>query len=322
LLKPIRLRDFVMADNCFFSVVGYRNESSVKAFLRYIPSMNGDRSRNGKTYRKLMHEEAIEYALNSGMKYYDMNSGIFLIPHSEIQEVFKPEERIAQIGDKEVKRIVDFFGMPLNKMGVTGSRLIGLESDESDVDFVMYGNYWFRGQEKIQRGIERGKLSEPSQEMWEFIYSKRKVNIPFDLFLAHEMRKYHRAVIGNTYFDLLYVRDYDELNRQIPEEKGVKKEKITIRAELVDDRYVFDYPAFYPVKHHSIEAVLSYTHTYVGQAKRGETLEARGVVEEIKGGYYLIVGTSREVEDEYILSLNLIEHESLQESYRNWRESI
>ncbi len=38
--KPVRLRDFVKAEGCFFSVVGYRNEEKIKSFLRYVPDSN------------------------------------------------------------------------------------------------------------------------------------------------------------------------------------------------------------------------------------------------------------------------------------------
>lgn len=320
--KPIRLRDFIRVGDFYFSVIGYRHDNGVKCFLRYVPDEKGDRVKDGKKFRKLLHEEAVKFALDSGMEYFDGH--IFVVPVGDVDEVFKPEERLVNaLKSKEVRKVVEFFsGIPRNEMGVTGSRLIGLEGSESDVDFVMYGKWWFEGREKIRKGIERGTIAEPDSDTWEFIYRKRKVNVPYDVFLAHEKRKFHRAVIGSTYFDLLYVRGYDELDKDIPEEKGIKLGIATVVAEVLDDGFVFDYPAYYLVKHGKIDAILAFTHTYVGQAFKGEVLEARGHIEEINGKKYLIVGTKRETEDEYIVSLTFLESAGLLDEFRKWKGSL
>ncbi|AEA46352.1 nucleotidyltransferase domain-containing protein [Archaeoglobus veneficus] len=312
-MKPIRLRDFVRVSSAYFSVVGYRNEDAVKCFLRYVPG--GSR----KGFRKLTHDEATAHPL--AKKYY--RDGIFLIPLEDVDEIYKPEERIRDVieSDEEVRRIVEFFkGIPLHAMGVTGSRLIGLQSGESDVDFVMYGRWWFEAREMLKKGISSGRLSEPDDDMWEFIYRKRKVPIPFDIFVAHERRKYHRAMLSSTYFDLLYVRDYCDIYKGFSEKRGKKLGKATVRGKLMDDSLVFDYPAYYPIEGevNGVKAVLAFTHTYVGQVFRGEVIEARGVVEEIEGEKYLIVGTKREVEDEYIVSLSFLEEARLADEFRRW----
>jgi hypothetical protein len=324
--KAIRLRDFLKARDCFFSVVGYDHRMGIKSFLRYVPSQKGDRRLNNSRYKKLVHEEAVSYALEKDL-FYNPELGIFLVPPKEIQTIYKPEEKILDLFkgkslDVELLKIVEFFeGIPVEKMGVTGSRLIGLKGEESDVDFVMYGRYWFLGREKIRKGIERGKLSEPSQNTWDFIYRKRKVNIPYDIFISHERRKFHRAVLNSTYFDLLYVRDYDELERRIPEWRGARVGKATVRAEVIDDLYAFDYPSYLPVKG-DVHAILCFTHTFVGQALKGEKVEARGWIEEIEGKRYLVVGTSREVSDEYIVSIDLLEKESLMKEHLSWKKEL
>jgi hypothetical protein len=314
--KPIRLRDFIRIEDYYFSVIGYRNENGVKCFLRYVPDEKGERKKDGKRFKKLMHREAVNYAIDNNLHYF--NGRIFVVPQSEIDEVFKPEERLKPAG--EIFKIVDFFSsIPLEEMGVTGSRLIGLEEEESDIDFVMYGKWWFRGRELIKRGISGGKLSQPDDEIWDFIFKKRKVNIPYSIFLSHERRKFHRALIGDTYFDLLYVRGYSELEREVPEESGKKTGILTFKGKILDDSLVFDYPAYYPVKSREITAILCFTHTYAGQGFKGEEIEAKGVIEIIRGKKYLIVGTEREVEDEYIVSLDLLEESDLISDFEKWK---
>ncbi|WP_456329332.1 nucleotidyltransferase domain-containing protein [Archaeoglobus sp.] len=318
--KPVRLRDFVKAEGCFFSVVGYRNEERVKSFLRYVPDSSGDRELNGRRYRKLSHDEAVSSPL--AKKY--LSSGVFRLPYSVVEEVYKPEERLEfAMKSSEVRKIVDFFSeIPKGKMGVTGSRLIGLEGEDSDVDFIVYGHWWFRAREKLRKSIETGKLSEPDDATWDFIYRKRKIPLPYEIFILHERRKYHRAFLGSTYFDLLYVRDYDEIGRDVPEEVGIKKGKAEIEATVKDDSLVFDYPGYYPVEHPEVEAILSFTHTFVGQAFRGERILARGDVEGINGKLYLIVGTKRETQDEFIVSIDLMEKAGLMADFEKWHQEL
>ncbi|MDI9610965.1 MAG: nucleotidyltransferase domain-containing protein [Archaeoglobales archaeon] len=316
-MRPIRLRDFVRIGDCYFSVLGYRNTERVKCFLRYSPNEKGNRVKEKRRFKKLSHEEALAHPL--AKKYFEQ--GIFRVPLNDVEEVFKPEERLKDVMDLNVKKIVEFFSsIPLGEMGVTGSRLIGLESDESDVDFIVYGNWWFLAREKLKKGIENGALLDLDDSAWEFIYRKRRVPIPYELFVAHEKRKFHRAYLGETYFDLLYVRGYEEIDHGVPEEMGVKLGKRTIEAKIKDDRYVFDYPAYYPVEHKEIEAILCFTHTFAGQAFKGEKIIAKGDLEDLNGKKFLIVGTKREVEDEFIISKDLIEKEGFRLS--DYRELL
>uniref|UniRef100_A0A7C3VJK5 DNA polymerase subunit beta n=1 Tax=Archaeoglobus fulgidus TaxID=2234 RepID=A0A7C3VJK5_ARCFL len=318
--KPLRLRDFVRAEGCFFSVVGYRNEERIKSFLRYVPDSDGDRELDGKRYRKLSHDEAV----NSPLAKKYLSSGVFRLPYSAVEEIYKPEERLEfAMASPEVRKIVDFFSeIPKDKMGVTGSRLIGLEGEDSDVDFIVYGNCWLMAREKLRKSIETGKLSEPDDATWEFIYKKRKIPLPYEIFILHERRKYHRAFLGSTYFDLLYVRDYGEIERDVPEDFGVKKGKVEIEATVKDDSLAFDYPGYYLVEHPEIEAILSFTHTFVGQAFRGERVLARGDLEEIEGKLCLIVGTSRETQDEFIVSIDLMEKSGLMAEFEKWHQGL
>lgn len=307
-MRPIRLRDFVRVGDCYFSVLGYQNAEKVKCFLRYSPHGGGDRVKGDKRFKKLSHEEALTHPL--AKKYFE--GGIFRVPLEDLDEVFKPEERLMEVMDPKVAKIVEFFSsIPLEKMGVTGSRLIGLKSSESDVDFIVYGKWWFLAREKLKKGIEKGYLLDLDDSAWEFIYRKRKVPLPYEIFIAHEKRKFHRAYLGDTYFDLLYVRDYEDLISGIPEEIGVKLGKRTIEAKVKNDKHVFDYPAYYPVEHKEVKAILCFTHTFAGQAFMGETVLARGDLETINGEKFLVVGTKREAEDEFIISIDLMKKEGL-----------
>jgi len=245
-----------------------------------------------------------------------IENGLFLIPKDDVEEVYRPDEMLESVceRDEAVRAVRDFLKLP--KMGVTGSRLIGLSRPDSDVDFVAYGSYSFNlGRKRIKDGIHSGEILPPD---FRRLYIRRRVTIPYRAFLEHEKRKYNRGKILSTEFDLLYVRENKDVG--IPENIGRKIGRAVVRGCLKDDKHVFDFPAHYPLDSDYVEAVLSFVHTYTGQAFKGEEVEAYGVLEEIDGRLYLIVGTRRECE-EYLVSLTLLEEKGLLREFELWKSS-
>jgi predicted nucleotidyltransferase len=150
-------------------------------------------------------------------------------------------------------------------------------------------------------------VSDLSEELWEVVYKKRDPELPYDEFLVHEARKWNRGQIDEIYFDLLYVRSYAEMmNYHVP--VGKKGEVQEIEAVVTDDRYAYDSPAIYFVDHVEYDAIVSFTHTYAGQALAGERIQARGVTEiHADGTRWLVIGSTRVAKGEYIRSLTLLE---------------
>ena len=142
--------------------------------------------------------------------------------------------------------------------------------------------------------------------MWRKVYEKRVPEISFEAFVLHEQRKWNRGEFEGTYFDLLYTRDYGNLDA-VPPGAGEVLGRATIEATVTDASLSFDSPAVYAVDHGEISRVLSFTHTYSGQALAGEVIEARGVVEQHGDERWLIVGTTREAKGEHIVSRTLLE---------------
>ena len=192
--------------------------------------------------------------------------------------------------------------------GCTGSLLCGLENEASDIDMVVYGDYWFLAQKNLIKAVKAGEVDALSDKMWEKVYYKRVPEIDYETFVLHEMRKWNRGEIDGTYFDLLFTRGYDSLSSVVIK-KGKVIGKKTVEAKVTDASLSFDSPAVYVIEHPEISKVLSFTHTYSGQALSGETIEACGVVEDMGDEKWLIVGTTREAKGEYIISKTLLEEQ-------------
>ena len=63
-----------------------------------------------------------------------------------------------------------------------------------------------------------------------------------------------------------------------------KKGKYKIVAIVINDTYAFDFPARYFIYHETIDEIVSYTATYVGQVRKGERIEAVGYIEQGSDG--------------------------------------
>ncbi len=300
-----RLRDFIIThDDWIFAVADYCHEGSIRSILRYVPDPLGNRG-TYKKYRKLDFDEAFGFMKTARPEWL---ADVHIVPWDSVKEILAPDQKLPMLVEKnnKVKAIVSALqkAVPPDRMGVTGSLLAGLENESSDIDFIVYGRSWFTARDVIGRAKkEKNPITEISDEMWRDIYKKRKPELSFDEFLLHETRKGNRGMVGDTYFDLLYVRDWEDIAPcQRGQDIGIQK----IEATVTNADFAFDSPAIYKTDHPEISYVLSYTHTYAGQALVGERIEARGMVEVVGNMKRLVVGTTREAKGEWIRSLTLL----------------
>jgi predicted nucleotidyltransferase len=303
---PVRLRDFIEdTDGWLYAVSTYDNDEKVGCVLRYVPDESGERvNPSGKRYRKYDFEDAYAFIASNKPTYANL---VQRIPIKDIKKVLKPDVEISRIARKHlrVQKLLDLFMLPPGIIGCTGSLLCGLENETSDIDMVVYGKHWFTAQSQVRQEILNGTLEGLSSDMWRKVYEKRKPEISFDYFVLHELRKWNRGQIEGTYFDILYTRAYDEL-KSAPTGRGIVIGKMEIEAKVTDASLAFDSPAVYEVEHESVSRVLSFTHTYSGQALAGETIEACGICEQHGNEQWLVVGTTREARGEYIISRTLL----------------
>ena len=306
-----RIRDFVITQQDWvFSVVGYDLGSEyLPCFLRYIPDPQGDRISDRGSYRKLDFHEAYEFLRRHRPEYV---SDVHAVPLEDVQELLRPEEQLPRIAaqNEQVNAISALLAqhIPRGQIGITGSYLCGLNTATSDLDFVIYGHRHFdRARAAVQAATADGRLTAITDTLWRRIYAKRQPELSYERFLAHELRKQHRGALGDTYFDILYVRNADELRELDPRnyERGNKLGYQTITGRVTDARFAFDSPAIYELEHPEIARILAFTHTYAGQAVAGELVEARGVLERTAAETRLVVGTTREARGEWIRSLAL-----------------
>lgn len=302
----VRIRDFVeTVDGWIFAVADYAHQEGLRCLLRYVPDSQGTREARGIKYRKLDFDEAFAFLKKERPDYV---RDLHVVPEEDVIRIYSPIIELLRVAkaDFRVKKISTLLaggGVPEECIGITGSMLIGLQGPSSDIDLVVYGKSWWKAREVLAKAKAEGSIQELDETMWRRIYTKRKPEIGFDEFVLHEMRKGNRGMIGGTYFDLLFTRDWSQISPTLPGEV-IGRRKIV--AEVLDAEFSFDSPAIFKLDH-EVGEIFCYSHTYAGQALPGETVEAMGMVERTPTGQRLVVGTTREAKGEWIKSLTLLE---------------
>lgn len=300
-------KDFVETEEglIFAVVAAGEEERRVLSFLRYQRSSSGSRKLSTRNAGKLLKQRWPAYL------YYSKERDVQLhgIPRDRIVHHHQPRQRLRAIRNShsddrlELKllRLIEQFeahGVATQDIGVTGSLLIGAQNTYSDIDLVFYRrDTFFKAREVIQQLLAKGVLQPLDNALWHDAHERRGCSLTFDEYLWHEQRKYNKAAIQQTKFDISLV-----LPDQRPDAVRYNKQgNIFLQSRITDDRHSFDYPARYRLDHPSIEEVVSYTATYAGQAHTGETVAVRGQLEISATGHQrIIVGTDREASGEYI----------------------
>lgn len=185
-----------------------------------------------------------------------------------------------------------------DRVGITGSLLVGVHGASSDIDLVVYDPDMFRClQSRIEQGIGAGFFSDLAVSDWQEAYDRRACALSFEAYLWHERRKFNKALIEGTKFDLSLAPYPASPLREGYVKQGVRR----LKARVVDDNQAFSYPACFQIDDPDVPFLYVFTHTYVGQARAGEWIDAQGILESgPQGETRLIIGTSREAEGEWL----------------------
>jgi predicted nucleotidyltransferase len=307
---PFFPKDFIETkEGLVFAVVSYQpHEGKVGCFLRYVSE--------GETWKKIDTEQANQLLQQSYPEYLYQSTQFDALFHAvavkDIVEHHRPEIRLQYLLQQEpsdnieqkLQQLIPIlvrFGADSDCLGLTGSMLINLQRSTSDIDLVVFGREEFKKtRQALNSAVLSGELCDLDLTLMKDNFQRRAGELSFEEFSWHEYRKYNKASIDGTKFDIGMVCLSSEI--QHDDEQYQKQGMRTITTKVVDDHRAFDFPAVYRVDDTLTPEVLSFTHTYVGQAKKGELIEVSGAVEcnIATGKCRLIVGSTREADGEYI----------------------
>jgi len=307
---PFLPKDFIQtAEGLIFAVVCYQpQDGKVGCFLRYVLDEHGWKKVDTEQANTLLAAHYPQYLYQSSQ----FDTAFHAVAPSDIVQHHQPEQKLQQVlaqppSDDIAQKLLTLVATMLHygangaSLGLTGSMLIDQHKSTSDIDLVVYGRDNFHQTRRaVELAIVDKALSQLDDTLMQDNFDRRSAELSYSEFAWHEYRKFNKASIEGTKFDIGMVCLWDE--HEVDTHHYQKQGTRTFKTRVTDDHRAFDFPAYYIVDDEMTPEIVSFTHTYVGQVRTNELIEVSGTVEYniATGQRRLIVGATREAEGEYI----------------------
>ena len=260
--------------------------------------------RGAQSYRRVRSlREALSYfeeRLPGLMKWYRWaGRRLPTVPLELVEEVysplgFRPGRIRAEVDAWELGRLIaEEAGIGMEKVGVSGSLLLGLGGEDSDIDLVIYGvEEGRRALEAVERLRRRGALAPVEGEGW-IRRTRGDSEIPVATWLRLERRKRLTGLFRGRLYTAKVVplpSEYWESLEQVCKEVG----RAELLGRVLDDRFSHTTPNRYVVevldaRGDRVEVgaeveLMSMRSRFAEVASEGELVRARGRVEELRLG--------------------------------------
>ncbi len=294
--NPIRAKDFIEThDGLLFAVLAVDMPCErVVGCLRYRRCPTGLVKLTTLQAQSILEDAFPNYLFNCAVRDVRLPG----IGFSAIARHFRPADELRCSTDPLVQRAADLLAPLGEHVGITGSRLIGAQTAQSDIDLVIYGRDNFETARNLLDAAIARQVAQPlSQSQWQADFQRRQCQaLSFAEYRWHEMRKRNKVSLDGTKLDISCLAPTPDMAHSA----GKKLGPVTIQARVTDDRFGFTTPALYQLDHIRVLSLVIHTATYLGQALIGETIEARGELEQTEAGLRLIIGASREADGQYV----------------------
>ncbi|MFX1412728.1 MAG: hypothetical protein ACFFA2_02735 [Promethearchaeota archaeon] len=303
-------------NNLFFDVKGiYHPHDRKICFIRFYPSSDGDRIKSGKKYKKVYDlNERYSFLRENYPKYlfFSKQFDIMLqgVRNEEIKRIYTPLEYYQALNQRSTtnhlescskelcKLFIEKGDFPKNSIGITGSQMIGLCKEHSDIDLIIYGTEISRNfQEKLATILSTSKYCRKFSQQEYLTHYEWRVggsNIPFDKFLKYERRKLHQGMYKGFEFFIRYLKSPSDWKGTYYDFLYKNMGRIELEAKIVDDANGIFTPCSYKIKllkinktdideinQDQINEVSSYRGRFCEQAIKGEIVLVTGKLEKV-----------------------------------------
>ena len=303
----------------FFDVKGLRHPNDRKiCFIRFFPDNKGDRVKNGIAYNKIYDLEKRYSLLKTIYPQYlffskERDMELQGVRNEDIEQIYTPRTYFQSLyNDKKLSQIekiskdlcelfIDEGGIKKDSIGITGSQMIGLSKNDSDIDLVIYGTKNSLNFQKSLKqifnapnGCRKYKMEEYKNH---YIWRVGGSDIPFTIFLQTEMRKQHQGKFKEVDFFIRYIKSPKDWKGNYHDYNFKNLGRIDIKAQITDSTDSIFTPCSYriePLKIISsltnqqqisldrINEVCSFRGRFCEQAVKDEIVLIKGKLEKVK----------------------------------------
>lgn len=299
------------------------------SYIRYVPHREGDRQRNGKKYLRVYSFKDQFKVLESYLhKYvwYDevLDEVVQGVPRGYVALVYDPRAMVAEMAkrrgtlsplEKEALDLLEVLrdrsGASSGSLGISGSILVKLATEGSDIDVVVYGSKdCFKVHDALHELLDRNEegLKRLSIEGLKKLYESRGMRVPLEKFIEQECRKVIQAKFRDKEFFIRFVKSLEEVDERYGDRLYKSMGRVEIKAKVIDASESIFTPCIYRVSEveflkgggvEDLREIVSFRGRFCEQAVEGELVIARGKLEKVldrKGGEYfrLLLGGSAE----------------------------
>jgi len=314
MLVKAREGDFIeTVEGLIFDVKGLVHPPDrIVAYLRYVIDAEGERRRGDRTYVKVYSLDERERILRKRYPhyiYYDPIFGDYMqgIPKKYVSKVYEPSKKASDLLNKSrldhvekdaiefIQILQDTSNVKLEKIGISGSILVGLHMENSDIDVIIYGKENCLSMHAALECImkkECGPILRYDFKDLEKLYEFRSKDtlMPLEEFIRIERRKVMQGKFKGRDFFIRFLLDWDEVEEKYGDRTYIPSGYAKIKAIIVDDSESIFTPSRYLIKDvrvlegtevSTLKEIVSFRGRFCEQAKKGERIVAQGKVEKV-----------------------------------------
>jgi hypothetical protein len=313
MLMRAREGDFIESvEGLIFDVKGLVHPPDrVIAFIRYFPDEKGLRKRQRTVYSKVYSLLERLQLLSKKFPEYIVYNPVFdtklcEVPIQKIRHHYKPTEKLEEIRGNlkhldELERkalessdiIKTSANIPSKEIGVSGSIMVDLHNQKSDIDLIVYG---VKNCRKVYSALKNllGEKQGPFKLYTRkdlkdlFDFRSKDTMMSFEDFVRTESGKVLQGKFLQRDYFIRFVKDWSEIDEKYGDVQYKNAGYARVEATVVDDSDSIFTPCVYKVsdvqvlegkKLEPIEEIASFRGRFCEQAREGEVVIAQGKVE-------------------------------------------
>jgi len=305
-------------DNLIFDVKGLLHPNDRKiCFIRFYPDQEGDRVRKGIHYKKIYNlNKRYSFLKENFPKYLFYSKKLDLelqgVRTKDIKRIYSPKDYFKSLTKKEnlstlekySKKLCEIFinegNIPKDAIGITGSPMVDLDKQNSDIDLIIYGTKTSLAfQENLKEILKKSnnyrkyKLEEFRHH---FNWRAGGSSLSFEDFMRSEKRKLHQGKFFNTDFFIRYIKSPEDWKGSFYDYKYKDCGRLKLTAEIIDSTDSIFTPCAYkinPIKILSsnqlfnkideipLEEINSFRGRFCEHAIKGERVLVEGKLEKV-----------------------------------------
>ncbi len=282
------------------------------AFPRFIPDLKGSRIRKGVRYGKVYGFPERFTFLERTIPNYIIHDPVFdeklcEVPLRNVKKIYSPVEGLRRLRKSEkldgLERVAlrcltilkEQAKVPWNKLGVSGSVLVGLHTDASDIDPVVYGaENCLKVHKALKKLLEEGDTPFKPYGFGDllrlFAFRSKDTFMSFEDFVKVESRKVFQGKFMDRDYFIRFVKDWNEIGEKYGDVRYKNCGYARVEAVVVDDAEAIFTPCTYKIedvkivegpKLEPIREIASFRGRFCEQARKGESVVAQGKLEHV-----------------------------------------